>query len=58
MEKAYLEHCIAQLDAMIATFEQAVIFGKRSKRERKACELLKDARLKMIEELEHRGEWS
>ena len=55
MKTEYLETCINQLDGMIATFQQAVVIGGRSQKERDACELLKQARLKIVEELERRG---
>lgn len=45
MKKAYLEQCIRTLSGMIVT-------GGRTNTERDACELLKDARLKMTEAYE------
>ena len=52
MEQAYLEKCIHELDAMIVTFRQAAVIGGHTERERQVCELLKDARLTLTEELE------
>ena len=54
MKTETLEKFIGQLDGMIAAITQAVVLGGRTKKEREACELLKDARLKLIEELESR----
>jgi len=51
-----IEQFILKLDGMIAALQQALVIGGRSRREREACELLKDARLKLLEELEARGE--
>jgi hypothetical protein len=53
MKKETIEKFIGQLDGMIAAFEQAVVFGRNAK-EREACELLKDARLKLVEDMEQR----
>lgn len=56
MKSGYIEQIIFKLDAMIATFAQSVILGpKPTEKEREAIELLKDARLKFVEELEARG---
>src|SRR5258708_10600785 len=44
MKTATLEKFIGQLDGMIAALQQAVVLGGRTKKEREACELLKDAR--------------
>jgi hypothetical protein len=52
MNRAYIERCIHGLAAMIATFEQAIVIGGRTVAEGQACDLLKDARLKLVEELE------
>lgn len=52
MNRAYIERCIHTLDGMIATFEQAVVIGGRTLAESQVCELLKEARLKLVEELE------
>ena len=52
MNRAYIERCIHDLAAMIATFEQAIVIGGRTVAEGQACDLLKDARLKLVEELE------
>lgn len=52
MKQTYLEQYIHQLDAMIATFQQAAVIGGRTERESKVLELLKDARLTLVEELE------
>ena len=46
-----IETMIQQLSEMIATLQQATVIGGRLQKEREACELLKDARLKLIEEL-------
>lgn len=47
-----IETMIQQLSEMIATLQQATVIGGCSQKEREACELLKDASLKLIEELE------
>jgi hypothetical protein len=47
-----IETMIQQLSEMIATLQQATVIGERPQKELAACELLKDARLKLIEELE------
>jgi hypothetical protein len=52
MKQETLEILIYRLDAIIATLEQAVVIGGRSKKEREATELLTLARLKLVEELE------
>ena len=52
MKQETLEILIYRLDAIIATLEQAVVIGGRSKKEREATELLIDARLKLAEALE------
>ncbi len=51
-----LEQFILQLDGMIAALRQAIVINGRTKKEREACDLLVDARLKLVEELESRGE--
>ncbi len=56
MKRDYLEKCIGQLDGMIATIQQAVVIGGRSERESEACDLLKDARLKLLEEIDFQEE--
>lgn len=58
MRRDYLEKCVQELSAMIATFQQAAVLGGRTKKEGKACELLKDARLAIIEALEEQGDAS
>lgn len=56
MKSGYIEQMIYKLDAMIATFAQSVVLGpKPTDKEREAVELLEDARLKLVEELETRG---
>ncbi len=57
MKKDTLETLISNLDGIIATLEQAVVLGGRSKKEREATELLILARLKLVEELETKGRW-
>ena len=52
MNRAYIEQVIQDLAAMIATFEQAAVIGGRTVAEGEVLELLKDARLKLVEELE------
>lgn len=54
MKKEIIEKFIGQLDGMIASFEQAVVIGGRTRKEREAYELLKDARLKLVEDMEAR----
>ena len=49
MERETLEEFIRQLDDMIATFMQTVVIGAHSAREAEACELLRDARRKLID---------
>ena len=49
MERETLEEFIRQLDNMIATFMQTVVIGAHSVKEAEACELLKDARRKLID---------
>jgi hypothetical protein len=49
MERETLEEFIRQLDDMIATFMQTVVIGAHSAREAEVCELLKDARRKLID---------
>jgi hypothetical protein len=55
MERKYLQRFITQLNGMIATLDQAIVLGGRTQKEREACELLKDARLRLLEDLETRG---
>jgi hypothetical protein len=55
MKQDIIETYIHQLDGMIATFQQATVIGGRTDRESQVCELLKDARLKLMEELEARS---
>lgn len=54
MRKEVIEKVIGQLDGMIAVFGQAVVIGGRNTKESEACELLKDARLKLVEDMEAR----
>ncbi len=54
MKKEAIEKFIGQLDGMIAAFGQAVVIGGRNKKETEAYELLKDARLKLVEDMEQR----
>ncbi len=54
MKTETLKTFVGQLDGMIAAITQAVVLGGRTRKEREACDLLKDARLKLIEELESR----
>jgi hypothetical protein len=54
MKKETIEKVIGQLDGMIAAFGQAVVIGGRNKKETEAYELLKDARLKLVEDMEQR----
>jgi hypothetical protein len=54
MRKETIEKVIGQLDGMIAAFGQAVVIGGRNKKETEAYELLKDARLKLVEDMEQR----
>ena len=56
MNRAYIERIIHDLAAMIATFQQAAILGGRTVAEGEVLELLKDARLKLVEELEEEDE--
>ena len=51
MQKETIEKFIRQLDGMIAALEQAVVIGGRSQKEGEACDLLKDARLKLVEDI-------
>lgn len=52
MKRAYIEKFIGQLDGMIGAIDQALALGLRTKKEQQAAELLRDARLKLIEDLE------
>ncbi len=52
MRRETLEQFVTKLDGMIAAIDQALVLGTRTAKEREACELLKDARLKLIEALE------
>lgn len=54
MKKEVIETFIGQLDGMIAAFGQAVVIGGRNDKETEAYELLKDARLKLVEDMEAR----
>ena len=54
MKRETIVKYIHELGAMIATFQQATVIDGRSQKESEACELLKDARLKLIEDLEQR----
>lgn len=52
MKQKTQEHLIKQLDIIIATIGQAVVLDGLTIRERKARDLLQDARLLIVEELE------
>ena len=54
MSKETIEKFIGQLDGMIAAFGQAVVIGGRNKKETEGYELLKEARLKLVEDMEAR----
>ena len=54
MRKETIEKFIGQLDGMIAAFGQAVVLGGRTVKEDQAYELLKDARLRLVEDMETR----
>jgi hypothetical protein len=56
MNRAYIERCIHDLAGMIASFQQAAMNGGRTVAEGEVLELLKDARLKLVEELEEEDE--
>lgn len=56
MTKGTISVLIRQLDGIIAALQQAVVIGGRTREEAEACELLKDARLKLIEDLEQKGQ--
>lgn len=56
MKKETIEQFIWQLDGMIAALQQAVVIGGRTQEESEACELLKDARLKLVEAIEKKEE--
>jgi hypothetical protein len=51
MKKETIEALIAKLDKIIALFEQTIALSWRIEEEHKACELLKDARLRLVEAL-------
>lgn len=55
MERQHLQRLLAKLDGMIATLDQAIVLGGRTQKEREAYELLKDARFKLLEDLEARS---
>jgi hypothetical protein len=55
MKKETIETFVRQLDGMITALQQAVVIGGRTQKEGEACELLKDARLKLVEDLETRS---
>ncbi len=48
MKRETIEKYIHERGAMIATFQQATVIDGRSQKESEVCELLKDARLKLI----------
>ena len=48
MKRETIEKYIQERGAMIATFQQATVIDGRSQKESEVCELLKDARLKLI----------
>jgi hypothetical protein len=52
MKKSTIEQFITKLDNMIATIQQAIVLGDINEKEREACELLKNARLNLIEDFE------
>jgi len=54
IEQEIIRRLIAKLNGMIAIFDQAIVLGGRTRLEREAGELLKDARLKLIQEVESR----
>jgi hypothetical protein len=54
MQKETIEKFIGQLDGMIAAMGQAVVIGGRNAKETEAYELLQDARLKLVEDMEAR----
>jgi hypothetical protein len=54
VKRETIDQFIGTLDEMIAALQQAVVIGGRSHKESEACELLKDARLKLIEDMEAR----
>ncbi len=56
MKREHVEQFVGKLDGMIAALQQAVVLGGRTKEEGEACELLIDARLKLIEALEKKQE--
>jgi hypothetical protein len=53
MQKPIIEKLIGQLDGMIETFDHALVTG-RTQRETQASELLKEARLKLVEDMDAR----
>lgn len=55
MKKEIIEQFIGQLNGMIAALQQSAALGGYTTKQREACELLKDARLKLIEDLEARA---
>ncbi len=50
MKREETEQIIAKIDALIATLQQAVVIGGRTRKERQATELLLEARMKLIEQ--------
>ncbi len=54
MKSETLGQFILTLDGMIAAMRQTIVLGGRTAKEREACGLLVDARLKLVEELESR----
>lgn len=54
MKKDTIETIIGQLDGMISVFDQAIVLGGRNKKEWEARELLAQARLKLVEDMEAR----
>lgn len=57
MNRENIEDFMQTLDGMITAFDQAIVLGGRNEKEDQACELLKEARLKLIEDLEERGNY-
>lgn len=52
MKRKTQDWIIRMLDGVILTIGQAVVLDKVTKKEKRACELLKDARLLIVEEME------
>lgn len=54
MKNQHLEKSILEMEGIITTLDHAIANDEYTSREAWACQLLKDARLKLIEELEER----